>query len=311
MKQVKERLLAELQARGYAARFVSVERLREIEEEIQTRSREGQFESDFYKEYISTLEFDTAPLKMPDAKSILVIALPRPQWGVKFHWNGEEKTAILPPIYVGYDVLPIKIEAEVNGLLAFSGYHVCHNNRIPLKLLAVRSGLAKYGKNNIGYVSGMGSYLHLIGLYCDLPCEKDEWQEAQMLDRCQHCRACIIKCPTEAIRTERFLICAERCIAFHNEKPARIPFPQWINPTWHNCLIGCILCQKYCPENRHVKDRVEILAEFSSEETALLLHYSAEDILPVTIIEKLSLLERSDLLDWLPRNLRVLLEPSG
>lgn len=307
MHKTKERLLTELAAHGYATRIVSVERLRELEEEIRTRSQQGLFKPDFYQEHIMSLEFDTSPLEMPDATSIIIIAMPRPSWGVKLNWNGETKTLLLPPIYVGYNVLPIRIEAQVNELLALTGYRAVHSMRIPLKMIAVRSGLATYGKNNISYVSGMGSFLHLIGLYSNLPCEQDEWHEAKMLERCQHCRACLIKCPTKAISDERFLIAAERCLAFHNERPDRVPFPKWIDPAWHNCLIGCLICQNYCPENRHVKNRVKILAEFSCEETALLLRYPTEDLSPA-IMEKLALLERPHLLDVFPRNLSVLLE---
>jgi epoxyqueuosine reductase len=36
---------------------------------------------------------------------------------------------------------------------------------LPLKSLAVRSGLAAYGRNNVCYVPGMGSFLELVGLY--------------------------------------------------------------------------------------------------------------------------------------------------
>ena len=38
---------------------------------------------------------------------------------------------------------------------------------LPMKLLAVRSGLAKYGKNNICYINGIGSFTRLEAFYTD------------------------------------------------------------------------------------------------------------------------------------------------
>lgn len=308
---IKAKLLSNLESCGYLVRIVSVNRLRELQDEIRTSNQQGLFDQEFYQERITTLEFNTSPLVMPHAKSIFIIAIPSLQCGVKFTLNGETKTLIFPPTYAGYDTIPRQIERHINSLLAGTGYSARHSIRIPLKLLAVRSGLAVYGRNNITYVSGMGSFVHLIGLYSDFPCEQDEWQEAKMLDRCRNCRACLIKCPTNAIDSERFLIRAERCITFHNEKPSQVPFPKWLDPSAHNSLIGCMICQKYCPENRKFKDRVRILAEFSEEETTCLLNKSdtAQD-LPPAIMEKLDSLQIPNILDAFPRNLRVLFKQS-
>jgi epoxyqueuosine reductase len=308
---IKAKLLSNLEARGYVVRIVSVNRLRELQDEIRSRNQQGFFNQEFYQERITTLRFNPSPLVMPNAKSIFVIAIPSPLCGAQFTLNGETKTLLFPPTYACYDTIPVQIEMQINSLLASTGYSARHSIRIPLKLLAVRSGLAAYGRNNITYVSGMGSFLHLIGLYSDFPCEQDEWQEAKMLDRCRNCRACLIKCPTNAIDSRRFLIRAERCLTFRNEKPSQVPFPYWINPSAHNSLIGCMICQKYCPENRKFKDRVRILAEFSEEETICLLNFtgSAQD-LPRLILKKLDSLQIPNILDAFPRNLSVLFKQS-
>jgi epoxyqueuosine reductase len=186
------------------------------------------------------------------------------------------------------------------------GYRAKKTLRLPIKPLAVHSGLAEYGRNNITYVEGMGSFHHLFAFYSDLPCEQDEWHEMKMLKRCENCRACIIKCPTGAIGEDRFLLHAERCLSFFNEKPANVPFPAWIDPSWHNSIYGCMICQRYCPEDKKFKDWVETRAEFSQEETALLLSDSS-GALPAAIMEKLDQLELVESLDVLPRNLGVLL----
>jgi epoxyqueuosine reductase len=296
-----------LQARGYAARIAPIARLRDLEEDIQTRYERGMFDADFYKERLTGFDF-SSPEEMPGAKSVIVLAVPSPQTGAVFHRHGKAHTLILPPTYVGYATLPAKMEALLNGILNPLRYRALKAGRFPLKPLAVRSGLAEYGRNNITYVKGMGSFHHLFAFYSDLPCERDAWRAMEMLKRCEDCRACVLECPTGAIREDRFLLRGERCIVFHNERPADVPFPAWIDPSWHNSIFGCMTCQRCCPENRKFRDRIETCAEFSEEETALLLDAAACGHLPAAVIEKLDRLELSESRDALPRNLGVLLD---
>lgn len=79
-----------------------------------------------------------------------------------------------------------KIAQQVAGLLTKvlepAGYQATPS-LLPLKSLAAHSGLAVYGRNNICYVPGMGSFLELVGLYSDLPCSEDTWQEARTIDK--------------------------------------------------------------------------------------------------------------------------------
>ena len=323
VEKEEEKLFSDLQARGFAGRMVSIARLRELEEEINDRYQKGMFDQEFYQDRLMRFEFSIPPAELPEAKSILIAAMPSTEAGAVFHWNGETKTLIMPPTYVGYYGLPAKVEAEINKFLAPTGYRVAKTMRIPLKLLAVRSGLAEYGRNNITYIPGLGSFHHLFALFSNIPCTQDGWRGEKMLGRCKDCRACVIKCPTGAIVEDRFLIHAVRCLVFHNEKPGDVPFAAWIDPTSHNSLIGCMICQRYCPENRGIKDGIKIMAEFSHEETALLFQDFMRDaltpgqaqgdtalntsLLPAMTLEKLELLGLADSLGILRRNLGVLL----
>ena len=79
----------------------------------------------------------------------------------------------------------------------------------------------------------------------------------------------------------------------------------WI--AWHNCLIGCLHCQRVCPENRSVWPWAEQGAEFSQEETDLLLQGTSFDQLPGATAEKLERLDMDAYVDILPRNLNALL----
>jgi epoxyqueuosine reductase len=215
---------------------------------------------------------------------------------------------MVPPTYLRWRETDAQVENVLVEVLEPEGYGVAQAN-LPKKLLAVRSGLATYGRNNIAYVDGTGSFHRLVAFVSDLPCQQDEWRAPKMMERCHRCLACLRNCPTAAISDDRFLLHAERCITLHNEEPSDVAFPEWFDPSWHNCLVGCLRCQRICPENKRFLDRVEEGAEFSSEETALLMEGTALDQLPAAMVEKLRQWDLIDLLDILPRNLRALLEP--
>jgi epoxyqueuosine reductase len=113
--------------------------------------------------------------------------------------------------------------------------------------------------------------------------------------------------PDRRDQGSRFQLHAERCIVFHNEKPGDIPFPGWTDPAWYNCLVGCLHCQRACPGDRDFMAQVEAGAEFSPEETALVMSGTGFDQLPVALATKLTDADLAGSLDILPRNLEFLL----
>ncbi|MHC4415636.1 MAG: 4Fe-4S double cluster binding domain-containing protein [Planctomycetota bacterium] len=303
MESVTEELVRFFKHRGWDGRIVGIERLEDLSEAIRTRHDRGLIDKQFYEECLNWLSFEP-PETLPDSRSIIIIAVPVPQTRVTFHLNGEPRPAILPPTYAGYEVTIKSVQTLVRDFLAPRGYKVART-ALPLKTLAVRSGLADYGRNNICYVRGMGSFLELVGCYSNLPCPRDSWREATMLERCESCVACERRCPTGAIRPERFLLHAERCLTFHNERPG--DFPPWIDASAHHCLIGCMHCQSICPENKRHQTWIEDKCEFSAKETALFLKRVPFAELPATMVEKLESLELNEGFDNLSRNLSALL----
>jgi len=152
----------------------------------------------------------------------------------------------------------------------------------------------------------MGSFHRLIAFISDLPCPDGIWEESKMLEQCDQCNACMKACPTGAIAPDRFLLHGDRCLTFHNErKPA---FPNWIKPSWHNCLVGCLYCQKACPVNKDYVKRVEDGPVFSEEETAYFLQDIPRDNPPQDTIAKIERLDIIGYLDVIGRNLKVLFE---
>jgi len=156
----------------------------------------------------------------------------------------------------------------------------------------------------------MGSFLQLVAVYSDMPCKEDTWQEPTMMTTCDSCQKCREACPTEAIPSDRFLLHAERCIVFHNEKPGEVPFPAWMNPAWHNCVVGCFRCQRACPLNREFLRWTGGHEEFSEQETALLLDGTQSEKIPTETLGKLQRLSLDGYLSVLPRNLGVFFRKS-
>jgi epoxyqueuosine reductase len=298
-------LSARLQSRGWEIRVVSIRRLKDLNREIDHRYRQGMLDEDFYKEWISG--FDSAPPKaMPQARSIILVAVPELPRRLVFSRDGQDHFVVIPPTYFETGT-ETRLWRLVSRLVRPAGYRVIRA-AVPKKLLAVRSGLAEYGRNNVTYISGMGSFFGLVAFYSDLPAESEQWRETKMMERCESCFACRLRCPTGAIPTERFLLRAERCLTFHNERPAAVPFPAWIDPSWHNCLIGCLTCQLACPVNRGHLHRFGETTRFSGEQTRRLLQSAPAGRLPFELVRKLKRAGLEELLEVLPRNLSVMLE---
>jgi epoxyqueuosine reductase len=304
MKASIEKLYTQLEERGLEGRVVSVRRIHDLKRDIEDRYAQGVFDEEFYRERLRVFDFNP-PDKGFAASSMIVVAMPRPQARVDFTRNDKTLSLILPPTYLQYQGILRQVERLLGELLAPEGYHAVLA-KVPLKTLAVRSGLGEYGRNNICYVSGMGSFLQLAACYSDLPCDRDDWREPVMMEACEKCSACLHKCPTQAIATDRFLLHAERCIVFHNERPAAHPFPEWLDLSSHDCILGCMYCQRFCPVDKEFLAWFEGDEKFSHDETTLILNGCSPGDLPRATVEKLERLELLNDLPILPRNLRVL-----
>jgi len=303
---MKGTLVRQLEAQGYQARIVSNRRLYDLRQTIERFRKQGLFDEGFYQERLAGFVF-RPPENFPEAQSLIILAFKDPQVRFYFNWRGTRMPVMVPPTYLHWQEKDRQAERLLSVLLGVENYRVTPAI-VPKKLLAVCSGLAAYGKNNITYIEGMGSFHRLAAFYSDLPCEQDGWREPNVMERCAQCLNCLRGCSTGAIEPERFLLRAERCITFQNEKPGQVAFPDWIEGSCHNCLMGCMHCQSVCPENRSLLDWHEEGAEFSEEETGLLLEGLPLTQLPAALVEKLEHWDLLESLDILPRNLSVLLD---
>lgn len=293
-------LYRRLENKGHRARVVPVKRLWALRKTATEWSEKNLLGKDLIEEHLMDFMFDL-PDNFPKAKSIVVVASPQPHRSVSFILNKTTIPALIPSHYsYETDNQVAKILDEHALLTNFRFVKAA----LPLKLLAVCSGLAEYGKNNIAYVRGMGSYFRLSAFYSDLPPDADIWLEPRMMERCRHCAACLKSCPTKAICSERFLLYAERCITFYNERKHDLPI--WLQPSWHISLVGCLHCQQSCPENKANKDWIDDSWIFSEEETSCMMNGEPIKELPGEMVKKLEQLGMLMYYEVLPRNLRLL-----
>ncbi|MBW2478438.1 MAG: hypothetical protein JRF38_00505 [Deltaproteobacteria bacterium] len=299
------KLISALEQNGYRGKIVSVEHLGNLKNDIDTLHRQGLFDAEFVAEELSGFDF-TLPDGIPRAKSLIIAAAPQPQVRVTFTLEDKELPCIIPPTY--RYATDRKIENLLRTHLEPADFHV-QMTMIPRKLLAVRSGLAQYGKNNITYIEGLGSFFRLVTFVSDLPCPEDGWQELGFLNDCTSCDICTKACPGGAIGADRFLLHAERCLTFHNERPPE--FPAWLNPSWHHCLVGCMVCQKVCPVNKNVRKWIVDGPTFSAQETDFIMQTAGQDKLPRETVQKLDQLDMIEYLGVLGRNLQALASKHG
>ena len=179
---------------------------------------------------------------------------------------------------------------------------------MPQKRFAVCAGLAEYGRNNITYIDGWGSFFELQTYITDIPSEQNYiWRDVYCMDICNKCKVCIRNCPTGAIRDNRFLIDNEICLRRLNE--LEDPFPDWLARSSHHSVFGCYKCQDICPQNKTLFSNITETECFNEEETKFLLNGVKKDDMPKNLLEKV---ERLNIKDWclksIPKNLKALLD---
>jgi epoxyqueuosine reductase len=136
-----DELFVRLRERGYQARMVSISHLQLLQKEIDSFRNHGLIDSEFYQGRLAWFSFQV-PGDLPKAQSLIVVAVPRPQTRAIFAWNGQRRSLILPPTYTAYDGIAEQAESFLAKILGEKGY-ASTGTKLPLKLLAVRSGLGQ------------------------------------------------------------------------------------------------------------------------------------------------------------------------
>ncbi len=230
--------------RGYRVAWGPAAAVLDARRDVLERHAKGELEASFFRDELESLASrETDPGRM----TVVMVAKPVPANLIHFRVGGRLLEALLPPTYMRYRATfeDVRQDLERNGL---PGARVEHLDW-PVKAVAARVGLVRYGRNNITYAPGLGSYVQLCGFLTDapLPASGSGPSAPALLDECAHCGVCASACPTGAIDEDRVLLRGERCLTHVNENPGS--WPAWLPASAHHCLLGCLACQQACPVN--------------------------------------------------------------
>ncbi len=289
----------------FSAKFksVSITHLKDLQRELFAWQHKGLINKKFYEQNYGSFLFHP-PDTLRNARSIVIIGIPQKITLLEFFHEGKQYRTVLPPTYQ-YTKIRTRCKTILSKAFTKKGYLV-ERAILPMKLLAVRSGLGKYGKNNLCYVRGMGSFTRLEAFYTDYEFSADDWCEKELLDSCKNCSLCKNICPTHAISDKQVLLHADQCLTYLNENEG--DFPDWVPKQSHNALVGCMHCQIVCPQNKTFLEPEPTIIHFTKEETSALLRKTPRGLIPRPLAEKLTDLNLDEYYPLLQRNLAALMQ---
>ncbi len=298
-------------------KILSVKRFPDLQNDIDVLLEGNRLSNNrVYRSYIDTKKF-IVPSEFSDAKSVIVIAKKTRIAYIDFIYNGKKHKLLLPSPYYddGTEIEELEnyiFQQVFHQTKLETSYRILRTKSLFLKTLAVRSGLAKYGKNNISYVGEFGSFHDLYSFFTDYIPETYDWSDKRLMDGCETCSICTESCPNSAIRKEDFVINVDRCLPLYNEVNGG--FPSEFAPDIHHTLMGCVRCQFPCPANKEVINNPRFFPTISEEETRMVLEGRRDDTLVRSFTEKFKMFPYEYYDHYLPvirRNLSVLLNPSS
>ena len=272
---------------AYRFRTLPVSRFPELQAEYDKARNAGTLSrTKAFRDQIEQLGFKV-PADFPTARSVVAVAAFSKSMYVNFTLNGTAFRVLVPPQYYSDDLNAANLKGIVQkDIIKNSTSRVVDITKsIPLKLLAARSGLGRYGRNNLIFVDGMGSYNLLYAFVTDHEFPEDNWTALNVLDACHRCDHCDRICPTACISRWSFPINIDKCITLYNENHG--DFPNWLLRSNHHALMGCIRCQDPCPENGGYAAISGTLEDVSEEETRKILKGAPDDELLKSLQRKL------------------------
>lgn len=273
---VANQIRLSLESSGLRCGVVDISRLAVVRRNIDVAYRSGEMGQDYEDPGIEELlTTDT-----PDwAQSIWVVAVPCPLIELTFSRRDEEQRIFLAEMY-RYSI-PMRTAEQAIQSIHGQLERKCQWAWLPLRALASEAGMGEFGRNNMLYLKGMGSYPWLAGFFSDVSIPTTEARSPRIMDRCRQCGRCVDACPSGALSREKHIMRADRCLNYATDFPERCR--DWLKPEWRKELLGCLSCQKECPAN-HGMATYKPGQYFSTEETEELMRAdTVADLSPGTI----------------------------
>lgn len=285
----------------------SIQQLPKAEEKIADLINSGWYHRSIMPRWTKLADGERTGLDV--FKSLIILSLPRPAHLVSFKINDKSFNLLLPPTYFKYnkifhDYFSL-FENEFGGEFGSLKLLVA-----PLKTLAADIGLTSYGKNNVTYIESSGSYHQLIAFLIEKklqPYKEPTTYTDKMLPQCKECNVCKSLCPTKSITDQRFQIKADTCLTYFNEREGELPSVDSIPTKLEPCLLGCMVCQEFCPANKGMLRIERSGVEFNSYETDALLNGAGDNNTMHAVEKKINELGISDNRSVLNRNIKFAL----
>jgi epoxyqueuosine reductase len=278
---------------------IPIECLSDIKEDIKQLVQNVDLNG--FQKWIMTEQYILdSPHKDFEVRSIVIAVAPLTLVRAAFNYNGIT-------VFDMFDYCSVSTDGILGKLFSDNGYRLDYVHWLPQKRLAVRSGLCEYGRNNITYSDGFGSFLKIATYVSDKPAGEYIWQDVKNMNICDDCGLCIKNCPTGAIIPDRFLIDNSRCLTHQNEWGTS-DFPEWIPKSAHHHISGCFMCQNICPKNRERLADISESIDFSEDETAYLLDPKKREPPTGALYDKLSKYNIDPMFESFPRNLKAMFD---
>ena len=130
-------------------RTVSVKHIPELEAWMDQLDKAGKLTANkTWRRYIGSFQY-APPTALPSARSLIIMATPLQNTKIVFNAAGRRYTILIPSGYVDEGLKMADYQNMLYKKGVVSKGSKLERARLPLKQLAVRSGLATYGKNNI------------------------------------------------------------------------------------------------------------------------------------------------------------------
>ncbi|HXL05184.1 MAG: epoxyqueuosine reductase [Firmicutes bacterium] len=183
---------------------------------------------------------------MPHARQVLIL--------VRSYKPLAEPFPSATPVYSAhYREYPIGLRQAVSFTEWLRQMDICASvaSNLPLKALAVKSGLGVYRRNSLVYSKTSGSFMTLYGVVTDTEIKGNTLCSdlGEVASDCGKCNRCIHLCPTGAIKPQG-IIDLSKCIRNHMGSGRLVP-PE-IRKAYGVRLLGCEICQRVCPKNADI-----------------------------------------------------------